>query len=110
MPSSSLDDEARGLADVRAVRRRAGVERVVSVNWTPSTSTVPPLFGAGSFASVDALPPSQPLSSTMRDDGRAVLLRERDRVADVVAVAVRDGDDVGALRVALARRGSSGCR
>jgi hypothetical protein len=32
-----------------------------------------------------------------RDDGAAVLLRERDRVAEMVAVRVRERDDVDAL-------------
>src|SRR5205823_5776924 len=32
------------------------------------------------------------------DDGRAVLLRELDGVADVVAVTMREGDDIDALR------------
>jgi hypothetical protein len=35
------------------------------------------------------------------DDGGAVLLRDRDRVADMVAVAVRDRDHVGALGLQL---------
>ena len=45
---------------------------------------------------------SQPRSSTCATTGQREASAERDRVADVVAVAVRDEDQVAALRLPLA--------
>jgi len=73
----------------------------VNVNFRPSTSVVPPLFPGDVLRALLAEPASE---LDLRDDGRAVLLRDRNRVADVVAVAVRNGDDVGALGRCLPAR------
>ena len=76
----------------------------VSVTLTPSRSTVPPLFGSRMLSSETAffIQTSQSAQLDRRDDRAAVLLREIDRVADVVVVAVRDRDHVDALRLLLA--------
>src|SRR4029077_10365743 len=46
----------------------------VSVNLTPSTSTVPPLLGPGSFESSTPWPASHPLSSTIATTGQPCFL------------------------------------
>ena len=69
------------------------------MNLTPSTSTVPPLFGP--CVVLDALLDEPAAQLDRRDDGAGVLLRELDRVADVVAVPVRERDHVDALGLLL---------
>ena len=96
----------------RRPRSRSGFA-CVSVTLTPSTSTVPPLFGRVGHVHLDALSREPAAQLDLRDDGAAELLCERDRVADVVAVAVREEDRVdplglllrvGALRVPVQER------
>ena len=54
---------------------------------------------------LDALLALQPPGELHRaDHGAAVLLRELDRVAEVVSVAVREGDHVDPLRLELGLR------
>ena len=74
----------------------------VSVNSTPSTSIVAAFVRRVQLALVDAVLAEPAGELDERDDCCAVLLREVDGVADVVAVAVRDRDDVGALGGLLA--------
>ena len=74
----------------------------VSVTSTPSTSIVPPLL-------IECAPPSSatpwavshPRSSTCATTGTAEALVDRDRVAEMVAVAVRQEDQVAALGLSL---------
>ena len=74
----------------------------MSVILIPSTFTVPPLFGACAMFAVDALL-GEPAAQLDERDHRALEpLVERDRLADVVAVAVGERDQVDALRLALA--------
>ena len=95
LPLGAHDDSAR-FAHVRAVVVRARVERV-----RHREADVVDRDGAALVRVEDvlgALAPEPAGELDRRDDGRAVLFRERDGVADVVAVAVRDRDDVDLLR------------
>ena len=67
----------------------------VIVKRTSSTATVPPLFGSRTFSRALGSEPIGELDRARRPC--TVLLRERDGVADVVAVPVRDRDHVDAL-------------
>ena len=73
----------------------------VNVIRTPANSTVPPLFAAWAGSSVSPLPASQPRSSTCATTGQSNRCRDGDGVADVVAVAVGQDDEVAALGLAL---------
>ena len=66
----------------------------------PSQTSVPPLFIACVMSSGS---PGRRASRAARPsrNGALELLRERDRVADVVVVAVREDDQVDALGLAL---------
>ena len=75
----------------------------VSVSRTSPTVTVPPLLSGVRHAVVrDALRREPAAQLDLRDDGAAEALVQRDRVADVVVVPVRDGDQIDALGLALA--------
>ena len=74
----------------------------VIVTWTPATSIVPPLLKPISLSSGHALP-VEPRDELDDPEQRAAEpLVQRRRVGAVVAVAVREGDRVGALRLLLA--------
>ena len=63
----------------------------MSVTLTPSTATVPPLFGECRRVVVgDALTCEPGAELDLRDDRAAEPLVDRDGVADVVAVTVRE--------------------
>jgi hypothetical protein len=98
-----LDDETGWLAAVRAVRRGARVERVRQCEFHAVDVDRAALVEADGLAVGHALLPEPADELDHRDDRRAVLLRDRHRVADVVAVPVRDRDDVRALGLLLVR-------
>src|SRR5712691_620396 len=98
------DDDARRLAGVRAVRRRAGVERIRERELHAVHVDGAALVRCLQLALVDALLAEPACELDECDDRRTVLLREVDGVADVVAVAVGDRDHVDALRRLLVRR------
>ena len=84
--------------DTRRRRCSRSGTRSSSVNESPPIRCVPPLLSAGHVADVRALLAEPALQLDLADDlGVREALRERDRVADVVAVAVGDRDHVDAL-------------
>ena len=78
----------------------------VNVTLTPSTSTVPPLFGSRIESCGHRLfHPDEPVGELdRRHDRAAELLRQVDRVPDVVVVAVRERDQVDPLGLLLVVR------
>ena len=80
----------------------------VSVTLTPAASSVPPLLPACVVVLGEALG-REPVAKLDQRDHRAVeALRKLEGVADVVAVAVREGDQVDALRLDCSLSGHFG--
>src|SRR5439155_18339973 len=95
------DHDAARLPEVRPVGRARGVERVHERVTDPVDLLGAALVEAGYLADRCPLGPEPALQLDLGDDLRSVLLGERDRVADMVDVAVRDNDHVDVLGVAL---------
>jgi hypothetical protein len=102
-PEAALEpehDPARlaGVRSVRGARRVEGVRQrhlhAVDVDRAALVDRVPRVLG-------DTLAGEPASQLDLRDDGAGVPLRERDGVADVVAVAVREQDQVDALGLLL---------
>src|SRR4051794_25120311 len=98
------DDDAARLSCVRAVRRRARVECIDEGELDAVDIDGAALVEADALGVVDALPAEPAGELDLCEDGRTVLLRDRDGVADVVAVPVRQRDHVRAFRRLLAFR------
>jgi hypothetical protein len=97
-----LQHDSRRLAGVGAVRRGARMERVrqrdlhaIDVDRAALVRSVHIRFG-------NTLLPEPAAELDERDDLAVVLFREADGVSDVVAVPMRERDDVDALRRLLA--------
>ncbi len=89
------DDDAARLAHVRAVVVRARVERVRQREAHVVDGDGAALVEVDDVRGDLGAEPAGKFN--LREDGGAVLVRKRDGVADVVAVPVRDGDDVDAF-------------
>ena len=96
------DHEPAGLAAVGAVRRARGVEGVHERVRDAVELVGPALVEPRQLADVRALRAKPALQLHLRDHlGSGEALRKLDCVADVVAVAVRDADDVDPFGVLL---------